>query len=417
MSLPVTAARMWLTRSAAPFRFTPDYDRPLVLEGADPLGLYVHIPFCRTLCSFCPYCKVTYEEALARAYVDGLLREIRLVGGSFAGRRQATSLYFGGGSPALLSHRLGEIVRALEEHFIITDGIGVELHPRDVTADTLSRLREAGVSRVCVGVQSFQFLPLRSLGRERPDPKVLGEALAAVPFDTVSADFIFALPEQTFDHLRRDILLAEEMGANHLAFYPFIDFSFTPGPSQGRSGREKWALLKALTAFLRGRGYTRDSVWTFARTAGKGYSSMTRTHYLGFGCSAATLLRGQFKVNTFSIPAYLERISQEKLPTALTCRFTQRQRMVYDLFWRTYTTRVSPREFAACFGRSLDGAYGLELRLARMLGWLRREGTDWVLTDRGAFRFHLLEGHYTLAYIDRMWSLMGREPFPPGMEL
>ena len=54
MSLPVTAARMWLTRSAAPFRFTPDYDQPLSLEGADPLGLYVHIPFCRTLCSFCP---------------------------------------------------------------------------------------------------------------------------------------------------------------------------------------------------------------------------------------------------------------------------------------------------------------------------------------------------------------------------
>ena len=114
MSIPITAARMWLTRGASPFRFTPDYDQPLPLEGARPLGLYVHIPFCRTLCSFCPYCKVTYEEALARAYVDGLLREIRLVGGSFAGRRQATSLYFGGGSPALLSHRLGEIVRALE---------------------------------------------------------------------------------------------------------------------------------------------------------------------------------------------------------------------------------------------------------------------------------------------------------------
>lgn len=417
MSFPITAARMWLTRGTAPFRFTPDYDQPLSLEGADPLGLYVHIPFCRTLCSFCPYCKVPYEEDLARAYVEGLLQEIHLVGKTWTGRRQATSLYFGGGSPALLSHRLGEIVRALEEHFIITDGIGVELHPQDVTVDTLSQLNEAGVSRVCVGIQSFQPLSLQSLGRERPDSKALGKALAAVPFDTVSADFIFALPGQTFDHLRRDILLAEEMGANHLAFYPFIDFSFTPGPNQGLSGREKWALLKELTAFLRERGYTRDSIWTFARTPGKGYSSMTRTNYLGFGCSAASLLKGQFKVNTFSIPAYLERISQQKLPTALTCRFTQRQRMVYDLFWRAYTTRISPGEFEACFGRSLDGAYGLELRAARLMGWLRREGEDWVLTDRGAFRFHLFEGHYTLAYIDRMWSLMGREAFPQGMDL
>ena len=417
MSIPVTAARMWLTRGLSPFRFTPDYDQPLPLEGVDPLGLYVHIPFCRTLCSFCPYCKVAYEEELARAYVEGLLQEIHLVGQNWTGRRQATSLYFGGGSPALLSRRLGEIIRALEEHFTITDGIGVELHPRDVTVDTLYRLREAGVSRICVGVQSFQPLPLQSLGRERPDPGVLGKALAAVPFDTVSADFIFALPEQTFSHLRRDILLAEEMGANHLAFYPFIDFSFTPGPRQGLSGKEKWGLLKELTAFLRGRGYTRDSVWTFARTPGKGYSSMTRTHYLGLGCSAATLLGDQFKVNTFSIPAYLERISQGKLPTALTCRFTQRQRMVYDLFWQAYTTRISPRDFQDRFGRSLDGAYGLELRAARLLCWLHREGEDWVVTDRGAFRFHLLEGYYTLAYIDRMWGLMGREAFPAGMEL
>lgn len=417
MPLPITAARMWLTRGTAPFRFTPDYDQPLPLDGVRPLGLYVHIPFCRTLCSFCPYCKVVYQEELAHAYVEGLLQEIRLVGRDWTGRREATSLYFGGGSPALLAGRLGEIVRTLEEFFVISDGIGVELHPQDVTLDTLSRLKEAGVSRVCVGVQSFQPLPLQSLGRERPDPAALGKALAAVPFDTVSADFIFALPGQTFDHLRRDILLAEEMGSNHLAFYPFIDFSFTPGPRQGLSGREKRALLNALAVFLRERGYTRDSIWTFARTAGAGYSSMTRTHYLGFGCSAATLLARQFKVNTFSIPAYLERISQQKLPTALTCRFTQRQRMVYDLFWRAYTTRISPEEFQTCFGRSLDGAYGLELRAAHLLGWLGREGRDWVLTDRGAFRFHQFEGYYTLSYIDRMWSLMGREAFPRGMDL
>ena len=417
MSIPITAARMWLTRGTSPFRFTPHYDPPLPLEGARPLGLYVHIPFCRTLCPFCPYCKVVYEEELAQAYLDGLLREIHLVGSQWTGRREVTSLYFGGGSPALLASRLGEVIAALEEHFIITDGIGVEFHPRDVTPDTLSLLQGAGVTRICIGVQSFQPLSLQSLCRERPDPQILGQTLAAVPFHTVSADFIFALPGQTFDHLRRDILLAEEMGANHLAFYPFIDFSFTPGPSQALSNGEKRALLDQLTAFLRERGYVRDSIWTFARQPGKGYSSMTRTHFLGFGCSATTLLQGQFKVNTFSISAYLERLSQGKLPTALTCRFTPRQRMVYDLFWRAYTTRISPSEFESCFGRSLDGAYGLELRLAQAMGWLRREGEDWVLTDQGAFRFHVFEGYYTLSYIDRMWGLMGREAFPAGMDL
>ncbi len=417
MSALITGARMLLTRSRAPFHFSPDFDQPLPLDGAQPLGLYVHIPFCRTLCPFCPYCKVQWDEGLARDYLAGLLEEIRLVGSGWEGRREVTSLYFGGGSPALMAQSLGEIVAALERHFHITDGIGVELHPQDVTGETLRALKQAGVTRVCVGVQSFQSNPLSCLGRERPDPAALGAALGGVPFNTVSADFIFALPGQTFDDLRRDILLAEEMGANHVALYPFIDFSFTPGPSQALSSREKRALLDRVTAFLRERGYVRDSIWTFAQTPGRGYSSMTRTNFLGFGCSATTLLRGQFKVNTFSIPAYLARISAGKLPTALTCRFTERQRMVYDLFWRAYTTRISESEFQAFFGVPLNKRYGPELSLARLLGWARKEGDLWQLTDAGAFRFHVFEGYYTLAYIDHMWGLMSREAFPPEFNL
>ena len=417
MSALITGTRMWLTRSRAPFRFIPDYDQPLPLEGARPLGLYVHIPFCRSLCSFCPYCKVLWDPELARDYLAALLQEIHLVGGQWNGKRTVTSLYLGGGSPALMADSLGAVVAALEEHFIITDGIGVELHPQDATADTLLQLKRAGVTRICLGIQSFQPATLGCLGRDRPDPAALTAVLKSVPFHTVSADFIFALPGQTFAHLRRDILLAEEMGANHLALYPFIDFSFTPGKDQALSSREKRALLDQVTAFLRERGYIRDSIWTFARTAGQGYSSMTRTNFLGFGCSAATLLRGQFKVNTFSIPAYLDRISGGKLPTALTCRFTKRQRMVYDLFWRAYTTRISGAEFQAFFGESLERMYGPELNLARALGWVKKEGDVWRLTDAGAFRFHVFEGHYTLSYIDKMWGLMGRAPFPEEMDL
>ena len=417
MSLLTAAARMWLTRSPAPFRFTPDYDQPLPLKGARGLGLYVHIPFCRSLCSFCPYCKVPWREALAREYLEGLLAEIRLVGEQWQGRRQAGSLYFGGGSPALLARRLGEIVSALEEHFTLTGGIGVELHPRDVTEETLSLLRDAGVDRICVGIQSFQADALAHLGRERPDPAALGEALRRVPFPTVSADFIFALPGQDPASLRRDVLLAEEMGANHLAFYPFIDFSFTPSRTPALPLEEKRRLLEGLTAFLRERGYLRDSIWTFAREPGRGYSSMTRSSYLGFGCSAATLLAEQFKVNTFSIPAYLERVRGGRLPTALTCRFTPRQRMVYHLFWQAYTTRVSGGEFRAQFGMPLERAYPLELRCARALGWVRRDGEDWRVTDAGAFQLHRIEGPYTLSYIQRMWSLLGREAFPGGMVL
>lgn len=85
---------------------------------------------------------------------------------------------------------------------------------------------------------------------------------------------------------------------------------------------------------------------------------MTRDNFLGFGCSAATLLRDQFKINTFSVEEYIRRIDQKKLPTALTLRFTPRQRMIYYLFWTAYSTRVDPRDFEAFFGVPLKKMYG-----------------------------------------------------------
>ena len=219
--------RMWLTRSVRPFTFRPEYDQVLPYGDCQRLGLYVHIPFCRSLCSFCPYCKVPYDVALCDRYIDALLEEIRLVGEGGGGRKQVTSLYFGGGTPALAAGRLGEIVRELEKYFDITEGIGVELHPDDVVPEVLETLRAAGVTRISIGIQSFQPKFQQLLGRAPVDGAALARALVTVPFQTVSMDFIFALPGQTFEDLRRDVDAAFARGANHVAIYPFIDFTFT----------------------------------------------------------------------------------------------------------------------------------------------------------------------------------------------
>ena len=79
MSILTDLTRMWLTRSVKPFVFRNEYDGQLPFSDCDGLGLYVHIPFCRSICSFCPYCKVVYDPALCDRYIDALLREIRLV--------------------------------------------------------------------------------------------------------------------------------------------------------------------------------------------------------------------------------------------------------------------------------------------------------------------------------------------------
>lgn len=417
MSIITDLTRMWLTRSVRPFTFKNEFDRVLPYADCENLGLYIHIPFCRSICNFCPYCKVRYDAALCGRYLDALLWEIRMVGSQTPGKKKVTSLYFGGGTPALVADRLGEIIAAVREHFEITEGIGLELHPDNVNVQTLQMLKDAGVTKISIGIQSFQGKYQKILGRKAVDAAAMAEALAAVPFETVSMDFIFALPDQTFDDLKRDIDTAFESGANHIAIYPFIDFTFTGSTVPTMPKKEKRALLDAVTRYCLDKGYTRSSIWTFSSEENARYSSMTRDNFLGFGCSATTLLKDQFKINTFSVGEYCSRIDAGTLPTSLTIRFTLRQRMVYYLFWTAYSTKVDSRDFAKFFGVSLKKMYGGELALAKLLGFATEKDGVYAMTLKGAFYYHYYENFYTLAYIDKMWGIMRREAFPEEIRL
>lgn len=416
MSKLTTLTRMWLTRSFEPFRFINEADAQLPYQDAKQLGLYVHIPFCKSICSFCPYCKQLYDAELCDQYIDALIQEIHLVTANTSAKKEVSSLYFGGGTPALAIARIHEIIEAIEEHFIIKEGIGLELHPDNVNVDTLRKLKAAKVSKISIGIQSFQDKFLSLLGRTKTSFQPMFDALAQVPFETVSMDFIFALPQQTFDDLRQDIEMAFSHGANHIAIYPFIDFSFTKSDIPAMKKKEKRNLLDQITTYCAEKGYHRDSIWTFAKEPTARYSSMTRANFLGFGCSATTLLQDQFKINTFSVSAYCSCIQQKKLPTSLTCRFTKRQRMIYYLFWTAYSTRLEEKDFLEFFHEELSTYYGKELWLAQKLGFLTKQGTCYEMTLKGAFYYHYYEHFYTLSYIDQMWSVMRKEAFPDRIE-
>lgn len=417
MSLITSLTRAWLTRSFKTFTFKSEYDQILPYKNSKNLGLYVHIPFCETICSFCPYCKVKYDRAESEKYIEALLSEIEMVGGQYQGRKQVTSLYFGGGSPGLVADRLALIISALQEHFDIKKGIGVELHPENVNLETLKSLKDAGVSKISIGIQSFQEKFQSLLGRKAVDAGSIRRALSEVEFETVSMDFIFALPGQDVDDLKSDIEEAFASGANHIAIYPFINFSFNEGQLPEMPRREKRQLLDEISIYCKNKGYFRDSIWTFSKDGGAGYSSMTRDNFLGFGCSATSLLDKQFKINTFSVDAYCKRIAEGRLATSLTIRFSARQRMVYYLFWTAYSTRVNPRDFENFFGQSLKKLYGFEFWLAKRLGFLVEEDGVYKMTLKGAFYYHYYENFYTLSYIDKMWGLMRKIPFPEELKL
>lgn len=417
MGFFTTLTRIWLTKTTRPFTFINEYDSVLHYEECSSLGLYVHLPFCRQLCSFCPYCKELYSKEECDKYIDALIQEIHQTAMHQTEKKTATSLYFGGGTPALAAGRLKEMIGAIREHFIITEGIGVELHPDNVCDETLRLLKEAGVTKISIGIQSFQDKYLNLLGRVGFDHKAMAEALVKTPFETVSMDFIFALPGQTPDDLKADIETAFSSGANHIAIYPFIDFSFTHSQVAPMKNREKRRLLDNITLYCDKMGYRRDSIWTFSSSDTAKYSSMTRENFLGFGCSATTLLNDQFKINTFSVEEYQRRIEMKEPPTSLTLRFSMRQRMVYYLFWTAYSTRVNPRDFEEFFRVPFEKAFGFEFRLAEKLNFITNNNGVYQMTLKGAFYYHYYENFYTLSYIDKMWGIMRREAFPKRIEL
>ena len=176
-------------------------------------------------------------------------------------------------------------------------------------------------------------------------------------------------------------------------------------------------MLDSITKYCFSKGYSRSSIWTFSSEPDANYSSMTRNNFLGFGCSATSLLKNQFKINTFDVNAYCERIAAKKLSTSLTIRFTARQRMIYWLFWTAYSTKVNANDFEKFFGVALKKMYGFELFVAKWLGFIKEKDGSYELTLKGAFYYHYYENFYTLSYIDKMWGIMRKEAFPEEIKL
>ena len=409
--------RILLTRSFQPFTFIGKPQIELDFVALQDLGLYLHIPFCRTLCSFCPYNKVLYDDYLAEQYKAALIKEIDMVGSQLEKKKPVTSLYIGGGTPALMAGSLKEIIDTINKYFIVEQGIGVELHPDDINPQTIALLQEAGVNMISVGIQSFNRQCLAALGRAENDYSLAIELLNRSGFEVIDIDLIFALPGQTDQMLLNDIETAFDHGATQVSTYPFIEFSFNRNGCQPLSARDKKQMLRAIAKYCEESGRERTSVWTFALANTDKYSSITRDHFLGFGASATTLLENTFKINTFSIEAYLERMHSNRLPTSLSLSFTLRQRAAYHLFWSAYAMKIDPVRFENIVDRPLSELFGFELWLAQKLNLLSMKNGCYYLTTRGALYYHYIEQAYTNAYISKTWEICRATPFPQKITL
>jgi len=412
-----------------------DWERLRLRPGVPPmpggsrlrrLGLYLHVPFCRQLCPFCPYHRVELDTERYQLFERAVTQEIELCG-QHLGNCEIVSLYVGGGTPTVDVAGLCRMLGRIKANFRVDRDVCVELHPADGTPDCLERLHQAGVTMISIGAQSLSDTHLTALGRAHDAATALEAVRRAVRhgFETVNADLMFALPGQSIDQWRSDLQRLLQEGVDQLSTYPLFGFPYsemgkTLDLTEARRppGRIMRTMLDIANEEARRVGMERCAVWSWIRPERVKFSSVSRHHYVGFGPSAASMTGEHFFVNTFDIEEYASCLPDRR-PVALTMPMGRRREMAYWLYWRLYELHAEDRDFADLFGpeRSLRDVFGLALEPLELMGWVRRREGGYDVLPEGIYWVHRLQNEYSLDYITRLWGECKETAWPEAVNL
>jgi len=389
----------------------------LNLSGLDEVGLYVHVPFCESICNFCPYNKVLYEPGLMRRYQAALRREMDLL--LSPGPVPIGSVYIGGGTPTVAPELIEELAAAGPE--LGAGGeIAVEVLPDHASPALLRRLHQAAVTFVSIGVQSFSDPVLRYLGRTHHGRTARAALDAALVerFECVDVDLMFDPVRFGPNGVINDCEAVFRTGAHQVSVYPMMQFSYTPiGNDKLHDEHKEKQTFRRIEEIGRRHGYDRSSVWTFNRNAPGRYTSITREFYVGLGPSASSFLNQLFTVNTFDVRSYCELLEANRLPIALRSRMSKRAMMTYYLFWRFYEGRIDRRRFAHLFDVQVEQAFLPLVAFLLAVGGMKHTRDAYVLTERGFELFHTIERWVTYNFIEPLWSACRNRPFPDALRL
>lgn len=362
-------------------------------------GLYVHVPFCASTCDFCAFYQVRPDAEKIAEFFEGIRLEIGLVEWG----KPVGTVFWGGGTPGLLSpdqlRRLGSLVRTIKGVREAAEWT-VELAPGSVTIERLAALKEIGVTRLSIGVQSFRPGLLDALGRRHTREQALRayERARQVSFPSVSLDLMFALPGQTEEEWLTDLSEAIALQPDHLSTYCLTfeeDTALWVKLSQGkvkRSEQREAELYLATWERLGNAGYGQYEVSNFARPGHAclhNLNTWQMHEWVGLGPSAASQHLGIRGTNISDLRQWRQGLDRRERMTEDRSILTDRNlledalifglRMNSGVDWRRLRSRFPSGVDALDQGRAVE-------RVVERLegdGLLKIEGVRWALTDRG----------------------------------
>jgi oxygen-independent coproporphyrinogen III oxidase len=312
-----------------------------VIGGSNPLSIYVHIPFCESLCYYCACNKViTKHHERATEYLDALEKEITLHVDRLGPGQSVSQLHFGGGSPTFLSDaELARVMGALQQAFRMAPGaeISIEVDPRTVTPERLGHLARLGFNRLSFGVQDFDAAVQQAVHRVQSREMVadLMASARALGFESTNVDLIYGLPKQTPDSLRRTVEQVAELRPERIALYSYAHLPQRFKPQRRIDSAalppaaDKVTMLSNAIAGFVGHGYQYIGMDHFAlpgdslaaaKRQGRlhrnfqGYSTQPDCDLIALGVSSIGRVGATYSQNAKTLPEYYDAVNQGQFP-------------------------------------------------------------------------------------------------------
>lgn len=382
--------------------------------------LYIHIPFCEELCPYCSFHRIRFDEALARKYHAALRREMALYRQK---NYRFSGIYVGGGTPTTLIEEMAETLRLARELFPVS-AVSIETNPNHLTDANIAILKQAGVNRLSVGVQTFDNELLKKIARF--DKYGAGEEIAARlanirnKFDTLNADMIFNFPEQTTEMLEADIEILLKLQMPQITFYPLMISTMTQRLMKETLGevnfhREKsffYLIMRRLAA-----DYETSSAWCFSRKK-TGQALIDEyvvdfDEYAGLGSGAIGYLNGVCYANTFDIKHYIDNLLKGKLPLQAERHFSLPDRMRYDFLMKFFSAKLNVNALEEKYGGKYLKTLWKEMAAFTLAGAFRYFAPHLYLTPRGRYLWVIMMREFFIAvnnfrdYCRKQAGLMG----------
>ncbi len=320
-------------------------------NGRPPLSLYVHVPFCDTVCYYCGCNKVvTRDRSKAVTYLSYLKREIEMQGKLFAGMNQVEQLHFGGGTPTFLSdQQMDDLMAHLRRSFqFASDAIGeysIEVDPRTVSPERIHTLRRQGFNRLSLGVQDFDPEVQKAVNRIQPEEQTLAIIKAAreASFRSVSIDLIYGLPKQNVITMQQTLTKVIAADPDRISIYNYAHLPHLFKPQRRISeddlpGREtKLDMLYLCIKRLTDAGYVYIGMDHFAKPDDdlavaqrqgrlhrnfQGYSTHADADLVACGVSAISAVGATYSQNAKTLDEYYDRLERNELPITRGVKLT-----------------------------------------------------------------------------------------------